>query len=565
MGLINKSNVVTGNIIEAQDVLNIIEALDGTSLTTTLIASGNFSGTFSGSFYPDPRLGPSFSGSLFGTASWAVSASHALTASYALNAGTTGSNPGGTEFSIQFNSASAFGGDTHLKYNYNLRSLQRGTGSIALGTGSHAEGAYSTAIGNGSHAEGGDSALIPLLGRGGLAIGIASHAEGLLTTTVGDYSHAEGYNTRTIHPMSHAEGYATTALGLGSHAEGNSTRAFGTSSHAEGSLTTAKGHYSHAEGEGTIAGGNYSHVQGRFNIESLSTGSFIIGNGTSSVLRSNLVFASGSSFQITGSLSLKNTTQSGGNGNVLTYNSTTGLVTYTSSAAIGGGGGGGSQFAYEIGQHVPSQGGVIFDRWLSTSAYGSINGSGTVQNYLVVSYNNAIYESYVYKWSYNNTLTSFFSATSSWNGKQNFDKIVAAMGANLGRAFAACIDYGVASDWGSYNPQLTTHTDWFLPSINELQKLAANLQDVSRGIRDFTTMIGMNDDETDGFAGFPLYHLRRYTLQQITLPAYDIYWSSTEAHTNGSLAWIYNFTTNESATNQKDINHQVRPIRRFSI
>jgi hypothetical protein len=42
MGLINKSNVVTGNIIEAEDILNIIDALDGTSTTTTLIASGNF-------------------------------------------------------------------------------------------------------------------------------------------------------------------------------------------------------------------------------------------------------------------------------------------------------------------------------------------------------------------------------------------------------------------------------------------------------------------------------------------------------------------------------------------
>ena len=63
MGLINKSNVVPGNIIEAQDLLNVIEALDGTNLSTSIRASG------------------SFTGSLQGTASYAI------TASYALNGG----------------------------------------------------------------------------------------------------------------------------------------------------------------------------------------------------------------------------------------------------------------------------------------------------------------------------------------------------------------------------------------------------------------------------------------------------------------------------------------------
>ena len=95
MSLINKGNVVTGNIIEAQDVLNIIEALDGTSDTTTVIATGSFTGSFigslSGSFYGIAT------GSLYGTSSWAIScslattasyAAFALTASHALNAGT---------------------------------------------------------------------------------------------------------------------------------------------------------------------------------------------------------------------------------------------------------------------------------------------------------------------------------------------------------------------------------------------------------------------------------------------------------------------------------------------
>ncbi len=37
MATIDKSNVVSGNTINAQDLLNIIEALDGTSPTTDLI------------------------------------------------------------------------------------------------------------------------------------------------------------------------------------------------------------------------------------------------------------------------------------------------------------------------------------------------------------------------------------------------------------------------------------------------------------------------------------------------------------------------------------------------
>jgi len=64
----------------------------------------------------------------------------------------------------------------------------------------------------------------------------------------------------------------------------------------------ATGSYSHAEGLGTIASGDYQHAQGAYNISSSLPSSFIIGNGTSAGNRSNLVFASGSTFQITGSL-----------------------------------------------------------------------------------------------------------------------------------------------------------------------------------------------------------------------------------------------------------------------
>ena len=94
--------------------------------------------------------------------------------------------------------------------------------------------------------------------------------------------------------------YAT--IGQYSHAEGESTTTTGLASHAEGYGTLAQGYYSHAEGLSTVALGNYQHVQGQYNISSSVESAFIHGNGTSDASRSNLIFASGSQVQITGSL-----------------------------------------------------------------------------------------------------------------------------------------------------------------------------------------------------------------------------------------------------------------------
>jgi len=100
-------------------------------------------------------------------------------------------------------------------------------------------------------------------GSGNIASGIFSHAEGQYTIASGSYSHAEGYST--------------TAKGLNSHAEGNQTFASGGYSHAEGFFATATGYASHAEGGGfsqyyganiasttppVEARGAYSHVEG---------------------------------------------------------------------------------------------------------------------------------------------------------------------------------------------------------------------------------------------------------------------------------------------------------------
>jgi hypothetical protein len=150
---------------------------------------------------------------------------------------------------------------------------------------------------------------------------------------------------------SHAEGDSTQAIGLFSHAEGLGTTAYGDRSHAEGRDTIASGSYSHAEGFGTIAKGEYQHVQGQYNISSSAQSAFIIGNGADDDNRSNLVFASGSTFQVTGSLNVSGSvflpslvTSSTTVSNVVMFGANGQLFT-TASTAIGGGGGAGFPFA----------------------------------------------------------------------------------------------------------------------------------------------------------------------------------------------------------------------------
>jgi hypothetical protein len=182
-----------------------------------------------------------------------------------------------------------------------------GEGTQAITTGTHAEGQYTTASAVNSHTEGRNTktlvgaAASHAEGELSTAGASYSHAEGINSFTGGQYSHAEGRLTRTDGLYSHAEGNQASASGDSSHAEGVLTRAFGEGSHAEGSGSVAFGTASHAEGLGTIASGNFQHVQGQFNLPITANSTFIIGNGTSVSARSNLVFASGSQFQITGS------------------------------------------------------------------------------------------------------------------------------------------------------------------------------------------------------------------------------------------------------------------------
>jgi hypothetical protein len=280
--------------------------------------------------------------------------------------------PAPSEYYIQYNSGSNFGANISFQYIYPSESLQQGNQNFAIGNYSHAEGKGTFAFGGHSHTEGQETISIGVgshaegyrttssadfshaegnatkatapfshaegtttqatatgshaEGQSTLASANYAHAEGFSTTAMASFAHAEGFQSVARGAGSHAEGQATLAQGLQSHAEGANTLSSGNQSHAEGYNTTSSGAYSHAEGESTSAGGTASHTAGlgtitnssyqyaigTYNIPLTNPYSFIIGNGVSNASRSNLVFASGSLFQITGSASVSSTLTTSG-------------------------------------------------------------------------------------------------------------------------------------------------------------------------------------------------------------------------------------------------------------
>ena len=199
-----------------------------------------------------------------------------------------------------------------------ISSHAEGFGAISIGNYSHAEGSFTRATNTGAHAEGSGTTASGIHSH---AEGIStsattqgSHAEGLLTLASDDGAHSEGYLTIASEVAAHAEGSGTTASAFYSHSEGVGTIASGDGSHSEGLGTIASGTYSHAEGRETIAIGSGSHAAGRstisngeyqsvigqWNISAGTQSAFIIGNGTSDLNRSNLLFAVNSGVTVYG-------------------------------------------------------------------------------------------------------------------------------------------------------------------------------------------------------------------------------------------------------------------------
>jgi hypothetical protein len=176
-------------------------------------------------------------------------------------------------------------------------------------------------------------------------------------------------------------------------------------------------------------------------------------------------------------------------------------------------------YTYEIGQYVPSEGGVIFHRYLD----------GTNENYLVVAITN---QSTNQAWSNIDNVAIGPTAQSTWNGLTNSNAIVAQSGFTNGAALT-CLNYSV----GSVN-------DWYLPAIDEFNLLYNNRFNVNRTL--------------SGFSSFG-------SIIGATQISYDYYFSSTEVVNSSFTAWAFFFGGGNAASFLKDGTTHVRAVRKFSI
>ena len=176
----------------------------------------------------------------------------------------------------------------------------------------------------------------------------------------------------------------------------------------------------------------------------------------------------------------------------------------------------GASYKYEIGQYVNSEGGVIFHRWLSKSA-GTEPTSGTVQNYLVM----AVTFQGTAPWGLDGTNVT--NCESTWDRISNTNAITAAGGLATDAA-GLCLAY---SNLGK--------SDWYLPSIDELNKMWINRRDIAQGL-----IVSSGLEITNAKC-----------------------WSSTEV--DKSNAYLFEFNVGVVLSSVKTNNVKVLPVRTFSI
>jgi len=133
---------------------------------------------------------------------------------------------------------------------------------------------------------------------GGTASGALSTAIGDSNTASGDGSFSGGLDCISSGSYSFTFGNACLANIDYAVAFGNSTIASGSNSFAAGDSTTASGSSSAAFGQGTVADAGSSLAIGTWNTTGLTTGTFVVGNGTSNVTRSDLFKAEPSTSSI---------------------------------------------------------------------------------------------------------------------------------------------------------------------------------------------------------------------------------------------------------------------------
>jgi len=178
--------------------------------------------------------------------------------------------------------------------------------------------------------------------------------------------------------------------------------------------------------------------------------------------------------------------------------------------------GGNCCFEYEIGQYLEAEAGVIFHRWFE----------GTDQKYLVVGLEDLTLGGNV-AWSGTTNVLIGSTAQSVWDGNTNTNAINT-QDSTANKAATECLAYVYGGK-----------SDWYLPAIQELNKIWNNLFEVSQGIDD-----GLGQQFT------------------YTASANGYYWASTEFDANN--AWKFDFSAGSVFTDAKSAISNVRPVRKFT-
>jgi hypothetical protein len=166
-------------------------------------------------------------------------------------------------------------------------------------------------------------------------------------------------------------------------------------------------------------------------------------------------------------------------------------------------------YTYEIGEYVPSEGGVIFHRYKD----------GGQERYLVVDIDD-LNGGVGIEWS--NITDQLAGADSTWDGLSNSNSIVG----QSGHTSSAALLCSGSTNGGK--------SDWYLPAIDELSLLWQNRFNVNKTLS---------------------------TIGGATEILYNNYWSSSEYDEFFSFNFI--FTLGDSNLDYKDDSSMVRAVRAF--
>ncbi len=119
------------------------------------------------------------------------------------------------------------------------------------------------------------------------AMGLRSNASGTSTTATGQDTSASGIYATAMGLMTNASGNSSTAMGQDTSASGSSSTAMGQDTSASGNFATAIGFETTAISFNSLAIGRYNTISGSPAVWISSDPLFVIGNGSSSISRSN--------------------------------------------------------------------------------------------------------------------------------------------------------------------------------------------------------------------------------------------------------------------------------------